>query len=154
MSTAPLLTVFFPASFCGCYRSFFISLALICPLCVLCLPIHLHICLTSQKQFCFKSSLHSHFSQFTEFLSPSPSFCVVSSSLQLGLKSLFRWDITTHELKGGNSTVVALYWECPAAGVKTITIVRYPEAKRVSRGSTSTCAAVKTIAVGRYQEAK
>ena len=57
-------------------------------------------------------------------------------------------------LQGGNSTVVALYWECPAAGVKTITIVCYPEAKRVSHGSTSTCAGVKTIAVGRYQEAK
>ena len=55
--------------------------------------------------------------------------CVVSSSLQLGLKSLFRLDITSNELKGGNSTVVALYWECPAAGVKTVTIVSYRRSK-------------------------
>ena len=53
------------------------TLALICPLCVLCLTIILRMSQSSQKQFCFKSSLHSHFSQFTESLSPSPSLCCI-----------------------------------------------------------------------------
>ena len=103
------------------------TLALICPLCVLCLTIS--ACLNRLKS----SFVSSHHFTLTFHNSLNPfhphPHCVVSSSLQLGLKSLFRWDITTHELKGGNSTVVALYWECPAAGVKTVTIVSYRRSK-------------------------
>ena len=65
-------------------------------------------------------------------------------------------------LQGGNSTVVALYWECPAAGMKTVTIVRYPKASESAVVqlphllivASLPPAGVKTIAVGRYQEAK
>ena len=103
------------------------TLALICPLCVLCLTIS--ACLNRLKS----SFVSSHHFTLTFHNSLNPfhphPHCVVSSSLQLGLKSLFRLDITTHELKGGNSTVVALYWECPAAGVKTVTIVSYRRSK-------------------------
>ena len=148
---------FFPASFCGCSRSFFISvsahpltsphvsqftqvsvfkpdrvrvrdhvmfliqhrfclavgfrvfcgryistdLSSLCPV-----PHNLRMSQSSQKQFCFKSSLHSHFSQFTEFLSPSPSLCCILPAasgapvfISLGYYC---------ELQGGNSTVVGM----------------------------------------------
>ena len=103
------------------------TLALICPLCVLCLTIS--ACLNRLRS----SFVSSHHFTLTFHNSLNPfhphPHCVVSSSLQLGLKSLFRLDITSNELKGGNSTVVALYWECPAAGVKTVTIVSYRRSK-------------------------
>ena len=135
--------------------------SLICPLCVLCFPI---LRLTSQKQFCFRSSLHSHFSQFTEFLSPSPSLCCIlpAASRAPVFISLGYYC----ELQGGNSTVVGMlsYWREDCHYRRSITItVTIGEVKRDSGAHVVQLphllivpslppAGVKTIAVGRYQE--
>ena len=110
------------------------TLALICPLCVLCLPIHLHMSHVS-KAVLFQ--VITSLSLFTIHLIP---FTPTGSPRHF---TSFLFSLTL-QCSG------SLLWECPAADVKIITIVRYPEAKP------SDCilpaAGAKIIAVCRYQE--
>ena len=86
--------------FCGRYIS--IDLSSLCPV----LPNSLNVSLLKSSFVSghhFTLTFHNSLNSFH----PHPH-CVVSSSLHLGLKSLFCLDITTHELQGGNSSVLGM----------------------------------------------